>query len=124
MSTIIYIDTEYVSAAAYHYGMEKGLYRARMDYLAIKKQYSPDRAVVYAAPKDGKRMAFQKFLKSSGFIVKRLPNENHAAGITAQMTTDINTHYLEHSPRRVIIVTGNGNIAPTVNFWCLPFQAR
>ena len=112
MSTVMYIDAEYLGAAAYHYGLDNGLKRAKVDYLALKKQYSPEQAVVYVAPADGRRMAFQKFLAGAGYIVQRMPNENHASGITAQMTTDINAHYLDHSPRRVVVVTGNGSIAP------------
>jgi hypothetical protein len=129
MSCILFVDAEYLSAAAYHYGAEAGLNRAKVDYLALRARYQPETAVAYIAPEAGDYIAFQKFLTKSGYVVTKMPPANRSAAITAQMSTDINANVLSWaypsavlndclaqpsspSDRQVIIVTGNGSIAP------------
>ena len=113
MSTLMYVDAEYVSSAAFYWGSSHGLTRAKVDYRSLIEQFTPTLARAYVAPPSpDKFIAFTKFLGKCGFAVQRLAPENKSAAITSQMSIDANADYLGMKPDRVVIVSGNGSLAP------------
>ena len=113
MNTLMYVDAEYVSSAAFYWGTSQGLSRAKVDYKALIERFEPTLARAYVAPPSpDKFIAFTKFLGKCGFAVQRLGPENKSAAITSQMAVDVNADYLGMKPDRVVIVSGNGSLAP------------
>ncbi len=114
-NSFLYVDSEYLSNAAYHWGLTQGMKGAKIDYRKLIDAISPDVAKVYMAPSIDGAFAFAKFLTKSGYEVIRLEassRDHRSTVIAAQMSLDINSDFMEHAPKKVTVITGNGALAP------------
>ena len=121
MNVALYVDGEYLHSAAYHWGVEHGVKRAKADYqrlMSLAMDQDEGLAVVtvariYLAPGDHSRTAgFVRRLKRMAYEVTLIERKQVSRDICAKIAADINQDVWEYEPDAVVIVTGNGLLAP------------
>lgn len=121
MKVALYVDGEYLHSAAYHWGVQNGVRRAKADYQRIMSvAMEQDEGIgvvevarIYLAPVDKNRVAgFVRRLKRMSYLVEVVERDQVSRDICTKMAADINQDVWEFEPDAFVIVTGNGLLSP------------